>query len=152
MNWAMREKSAPLSSLHLMLYMSPLLFFRWFTLPREMKLPLIMMARREHRRSHSSILFEAKITVLQTSINITHPNHNLQMQIITNIANRQLENVQWTQVNRKNTDLFLERISTFDIQRKKIDALKALWHSTKIYDWHFFDTKIKPIWENWINK
>ena len=61
------------------------------------------------------------------------------------MANKQLEKSQWTQVN---TD-FVEKISTFEFQRKKIGALQALWISRTIYKWRFFDN-ISPTWENWI--
>ena len=56
-----------------------------------------------------------------------------------NIANRQLEKSQGTQVNRKNTDLFFRKSLSFGISKKeKMDAVKALWISRTIYDWVFF--------------
>ena len=46
---------------------------------------------------------------------------------LQNKANRQFEKIQWTQVNRKNTDFFFDNISNFRT-------------SGTIFVWQFFDT------------
>ena len=52
------------------------------------------------------------------------------------MANRQLENSQWTQLHSKNTDLLFKKSQSSKF-KEKTDGFKALWISRTIYDWHF---------------
>ena len=53
--------------------------------------------------------------------------------------------------SKRKIDLFFGKNLNFQISKKKMNGLEALWIFRTIHDWHFFD-EINPIRENWINK
>ena len=79
---------------------------------------------------------------VQASVEICKP--------INKQTSRQVVKNQRLQVNKKHL-LVIWKKTSFGFSKKKIDVLKTLRVSRKIYDWHFFD-KINLTWKHWINK